>query len=273
MSGAFEWTDGGPDFEAYSLTLVKGMSHEELAVRLGAQPDAVMAPDTAHEMFRLSHEARSGALPDWAVLGETGNGWAFAIESPEARDRADRYASGRDLYTGHTVVNIWDSTMDPPIITVSVDGVHDWMMWEYTADQPTHPLTRRLAAEHGDGEGDGMSMENVYRALGEHYGLMLSRKTVVDRQLPHVFTEPRRLVRPRGAVCPACGENRMIVHGGGSWQPGEYRLVCTYYKVPDMPGYPPQGCPGQISGPALADVVSDEPNLKYGNVRMPVRPE
>lgn len=83
--------------------MVKGISHEELAVHLGAQPGTVMDPDTAHEMLKLSPGPWD--LPDYAMLGETGNGWAFAVESPEARDRVDR-------------------TMDPPIISVNVVGKH-----------------------------------------------------------------------------------------------------------------------------------------------------
>lgn len=161
---------------------VKGISHEELAVRLGAQPGTTMDPDTAHETLKLSPGAWD--LPDCAMLGETGNGWAFAVESPEARDRVDRLAPGRDMWSKHTVVSIWDSTMDPPIINVNVDA--------------DHPLTRRLVAEgglgvrfvrvHRDDESDDVTMSDDYKVRD--------------------------------------------------------------YKVRDIPGHPPQGCPGEQRSPA-----------------------
>lgn len=110
-------------------------------------------------------------------------------------------------------------------------------------------------------------MSDVYRITGEYYGLSLPRHAIIDQRLPHVFSEPRVLVRPQ-ARCLVCGE-QMVPYGGGSWGPGEYRLVCVYYKVRDIPGHAPQGCPGEISGSALADAVREEPNPKYGNIRMP----
>ncbi|MFD6996196.1 hypothetical protein ACFWA5_07915 [Streptomyces mirabilis] len=154
-------------------------------------------------------------LPDYAMLGETGNGWAFAVESPEARDRVDRLAPGRDMWSKHTVVSIWDSTMDPPMISVNVDGKHDWMFWEYNTNETDHPLTRRLVAEGGfvvlsdrvhrdDGSHD-VTMSDVYRITGEYYGLSLPRHAIIDQRLPYVFSEPRVLVRPQ-ARCPVCGE-------------------------------------------------------------------
>ncbi|MFI6360635.1 hypothetical protein ACIBJF_50930 [Streptomyces sp. NPDC050743] len=60
----------------------------------------------------------------------------------------------------------------------------------------------------------------------------------------------------------------MLPYGDGSWGPGEYRLVGVYYKVRDIVGYPPQGGPGEITGPALAGAVREEPNPKYGDFRM-----
>jgi hypothetical protein len=171
------------------------------------------------------------------------------------------------MWSGHTIVNVWDSTMDPPMITVNVDGKHDWMFWENSTDDTDHPLTRRLAVEAGSEDPGRLRMSEVYRIVGDHYGLSLPRQAVVDRRLPHVFTEPRVLIRPL-VRCPVCAE-QMLPCGGGSWGPGEFRLVCTYYKVRDAPGRPPQGCTGQISGPALAGAVREEPNRKYDKVCMP----
>jgi hypothetical protein len=118
------------------------------------------------------------------LLGNTSNGWAFAIASPAARDRADRLAPGRDMRSEQTVVNIW-----------------------YSTDHTDHSPTRRLVAEaglvlpsddiDGDEEFDEVAMADVYRIMGEHYGLALPRQAITDRHLPHLFTELRVFVRHR----------------------------------------------------------------------------
>ncbi len=49
------------------------------------------------------------------MVGEAAGGWSFALETPEAGHRDDRLAPpGRDLRSRHTVVDILDTTMDPP---------------------------------------------------------------------------------------------------------------------------------------------------------------
>ncbi|MEV4969053.1 hypothetical protein ACFWZK_19480 [[Kitasatospora] papulosa] len=53
----------------------------------------------------------------------------------------------------------------------------------------------------------------------------------------------------------------MLPYGGGTKEP---RLVCVYYKVRNVPGYPPQGCPGEV-----ADTVRGEPNPKYEGPCLP----
>lgn len=274
MTDGIAWIDGLFDHMGFSITMVEGMDPEELAVRLGAQPGTLMDADTAAEMLRLSHGRWT--LPDLALVGDTGNGWAFAVEEPVATHRSDRLAPGRDLWSTRTVVNIWDSTMDPPVIRANVDGRYDWMLGEYCTDDRDHPLTRRLVAEagfveaphtvHRNDAGD-VTTEDIYRIVGDHYGLTLPRRAILGRRLPHVFTEPRVLVRSR-VKCPVCGA-QMVPYGGGSWGPGEYRLVCGFYKVTGRPGRPPGGCPGEIDGPALAAAVDVGPNPKYDNVRMP----
>ncbi|WP_254706008.1 hypothetical protein [Streptomyces vilmorinianum] len=217
--------------------MVKGVSHEELAVLLGARSGTVTDPYTAHHMLELSRGPGPMPLPDCAMLGEAGNGWAFAIESPEVRDRDDRLATGRDLWSERTVVSVLDNSMDPPVIRVSVDGRHDGMFCEYTTNDTDHPLTRRLVADggfvelsdraHRDDASAGVTMPDVYRLMGEHYGLTLPRRAISDRRLPHAFTEPRVLVRPQ-AQCPVCGEERMLPYGGGAWgRASTGWFVCT----------------------------------------------
>ncbi|MFD8079418.1 hypothetical protein ACFV3E_43160 [Streptomyces sp. NPDC059718] len=116
MNDGIAWIDDelGPD--GFSLLMVKGIGHEELAVRLGAQPGTLMDPDTASETLGPSHGLSESGLPDYAMVGDTGNGWAFAIESPEVRTRGDRLAPERDLWSKYTVVDVSDTTQDPPVI-------------------------------------------------------------------------------------------------------------------------------------------------------------
>ncbi|WP_330347957.1 hypothetical protein [Streptomyces sp. NBC_00582] len=272
MTDGIAWIDGLFDDLGFSLTLVKGMDAGELAVRLGARPGTFMDADTTARMLDLS--PGEWDLPDLAMVGDTGNGWAFAVEPPTATDRPDRLGPGRDLWSTHTVVNVWDSTMDPPVIRVNVDGRHDWSLTEFRTDDRHHPLTRRLVAEglfvdapHTVHRADGVGTDAVYRAVGDHYGLTLPRRAILDRRLPHVFTEPVTLVRPR-VKCPVCG-GQLIAHGGGNRQPGEYRLVCAFYKVTGVRGYPPEGCPGEIPAPVPPDLVEVARNLAYDKVVLP----
>ncbi|WP_329204787.1 hypothetical protein OG257_04065 [Streptomyces sp. NBC_00683] len=273
-----EWLDAELGGEGYALTMVEGMAPEVLAMNLGAQSGALIDPDVTPGALEFFHGPGSSKLPDWAMVGEAGGGWAFALEAPEVGHRDDRLAPGRDLRARHTVVDILDTTMDPPAVTVSVGGRTDWMLREYGTRDVDHPISRRLVAEAGyvsfphgvyrDDASEDTGMAAVYRIIGEHYGLSLPRASVTGGRVPHVFTEPRVLLHSE-ARCPACGEERMLPYGGGFRGPEDYRLVCVYYRVRDVPGYPSQGCPGEISAPAVSGVVRAEPNPKYANLRFP----
>ncbi|MFE7576937.1 hypothetical protein ACFU5Z_19610 [Streptomyces sp. NPDC057521] len=270
MDDGIAWLDDELGRDGYSLTLVKGVTPETLAGYLGARPGTLLDPDSAPGVLEFFHGAGSSKLPDWAMVGEAAGGWSFALETPEAGHRDDRLAPGRDLRARHTVVDILDTTMDPPAVTVTVDGETEWMMREYGTDDIGHPVSRRLVAEAGflahphgvfrDDASEDTGMSDVYRILGDHYGLSLPRTAVRENRLPHVFTEPRTLLHT-DARCPACGETRMLPYGDGTEEP---RLVCVYYKVRDVPGHPPQGCPGEVTS-----AVRGEPNPKYENLRLP----
>ncbi|MFF5183122.1 hypothetical protein ACFY30_04935 [Streptomyces sp. NPDC000345] len=275
MTDGIAWIDGLFDLMGFSITLVEGIGPEELALRLGARPGTLMDADTAAELVDRARGPWN--LPDLAMVGDTGTGWAFAVEPTGATHRSDRLGPGRDLWATHTVVTIWDSTQDPPMIHVNVDGRHDWTLTEFRTDDRDHPLTRRLVAEArfvdaphtvhlADDAGD-VTITDVYRIVGDHYGLTLPRQAILDRRLPHVFTEPRVLVRPR-VTCPVCGAH-MMPYGGGSWGPGEYRLVCSFYRITGLPDRPPQGCPGEIAAPVPADAVEVRPNDRYAKVAVP----
>ncbi|MET9255043.1 hypothetical protein [Streptomyces sp. NPDC003717] len=274
MNDGIAWLDDALGREGYSLTMVKGITPEALAVHLGAQPGTLIDADTpgAREFF---HGPGSSKLPDWAMVGEAADGWSFALETPEVGHRDDRLAPGRDLRARHTVVDILDTTMDPPAVTVTVGGETEWTLAENGTDQVDHPVSRRLVAEAGflayphgvfrDDASQDTGTTDVYRILGDHYGLSLPRAAVTAARLPHVFTEPRVLLHPQ-TPCPACGEPRMLPHTAG---PGDARLVCAYYKVRNAPGYPPQGCPGELSASTPPDAVRKEPNPKYDALRLP----
>ncbi|MEU0526002.1 hypothetical protein [Streptomyces niveus] len=278
MNDGIDWLDAELGADGYSLTMVKGIAPEVLAANLGAQSDTFIDPDTTPGALEFFHGPGSSKLPDWAMVGETGDGWTFALEAPEVGHRDDRLAPGRDLRAHHTVVDLLNTTMDPPAVTVSADGRTDWMLREYGTRDIGHPISRQLVAEAGfvayphgvyrDDASEDTGMATVYRIMGQHYGLSLPRASVTGRRLPHVFTEPRVLLHPE-ARCPACGEERMLPHGDGFRGPEDYRLVCIYYQVRDVPRYPSQGCPGEVSGPALSRVVRAEPNPKYENLRLP----
>ncbi|NUP45025.1 MAG: hypothetical protein HOY76_50385 [Streptomyces sp.] len=102
-----------------------------------------------------------------------------------------------------------DTTMDPPTTYVIVDGELDWSYFDggvHELVRADHPLTQRMIAELRLGGADpdpdfpdepdewGLHvppMRDVYRLMGEHYGLNLPRGTVVDDDLVGVFTSPR----------------------------------------------------------------------------------
>ncbi|MFJ2420715.1 hypothetical protein [Streptomyces brevispora] len=270
MNDGLAWLDDELGRSGYALTMVKGITPEALAVYLGARPGTLIDPETTPGALEFFHGPGSSKLPDWAMVGQAADGWAFALETPEAGHRDDRLAPGRDLRARHTVVDILDTTMDPPNVTVTVGGETEWTLRENGTGHVEHPVSRRLVAEAGflsyphgifqDDASEDTGIPHVYRILGDHYGLSLPRTAVTENRLPHVFTEPRTLLHAE-AHCPACGETRMLPYGSGTKEP---RLVCVYYKVRDVPGYPPQGCPGEV-----ANAVRGEPNPKYENLRLP----
>ncbi|MDW6065137.1 hypothetical protein SAZ11_53980 [Streptomyces sp. FXJ1.4098] len=115
----------------------------------------------------------------------------------------------RHLWAGRTWLNIMDTTMDPPTIHVIVDGELDWSYFDgevHELVRADHPLTQRMIAAIRLGGVDPdprlprragrvgaarPAHADVYRLMGEHYGLNLPRRTIVDEDLVGVFTSPR----------------------------------------------------------------------------------
>ncbi|MEW2514592.1 hypothetical protein [Streptomyces sp. NPDC046870] len=199
-----EWIQQDLTAWGFYLEMVKGVSVEELAAMLGADPDlGIMSPD----VFNTALD-RSGNVPDWARLGEHA-GWAFALCGGDDGFYMQRPDHVRHLWEGRTWLTIMDTTMDPPVIHVIVDGKLDWSYFDgevHQAVRADHPLTRRMTAEIGLGglapnldspaEPDKRRLrvpdiQDVYRLMGEHYGLTLPRRPIVDEELVGVFTSPR----------------------------------------------------------------------------------
>lgn len=70
----FEWIQQDLTSLGFYLEMVKGVSVEELAAMLGADPGlGIMSPDAFDTVL---HQSRD--VPGWARLGEHA-GWAFAL--------------------------------------------------------------------------------------------------------------------------------------------------------------------------------------------------
>ncbi|MET8961830.1 hypothetical protein ABZX69_20505 [Streptomyces sp. NPDC004074] len=264
--------------EGGAITFVRGVTHAELAWMIAPEHGTVMTPEVFRQVKENSHGV--GSLPDHAVIGETGTGWAFAVEPPWCPTEWYRYDYARRMWSSITGIEISDNGMDPPTIGVSVDGKHNWSYFEGEVGdgQEDHPLTRRLAAEAGlrkvisdlddpdDCELVIPEEETVYRIMGEHFGLALPREAIETEQMPVVFTEPRifrHQVRkgPDGPYdpCPECGAEMVKWNGDGIWGP-QYRLSCSRAES--------HGCSGGRLGPLIQIGVREEHNTKWDNVRM-----
>lgn len=200
----FEWIQQDLTSWGFYLEMVKGVSVEELAAMRGADPGlGIMSPD----VFNTALD-RSSNIPDWARLGEHA-GWAFALCGGDDGFYMQRPDHVKHLWEGRTWLTIMDTTMDPPVIHVIVDGKLDWSYFDgevHEAVRADHPLTRRMTAEIGLGslapnpdspdEPDKWRLRvpdirDVYRLMGEHYGLSLPRRAIVGEELVGVFTSPR----------------------------------------------------------------------------------
>ncbi|MFF5895755.1 hypothetical protein ACFY8O_07480 [Streptomyces argenteolus] len=188
----------------FYLEMVKGVSIAELAAMVGADPAlGVMSPEAFNAALH-----RTSDVPDYARLGEYA-GWAFALRAGGDGFYAHRPEPLRHLWDGHTWLIVQDTTMDPPTVDVIVDGKLDWSYFDgevHESIRADHPLTQRMIAEIALGsvepdpdfpdEPDEWGLHvpdirDVYRLMGEHYGLRLPGGTLRNTDLPGVFTSPR----------------------------------------------------------------------------------
>ncbi|MFE6777232.1 hypothetical protein [Streptomyces sp. NPDC057702] len=223
MSDGMAWIaeELGPD--GFQLVALRGADPEELAVMLGAEPGTVMAAPAFNSLVRAA--GSTVRLPDLARLGGHAD-WAFAFETGGGYFRTNR-SHLNHLWEGRTYVRVSDTSVDPPTISVVVDGVWDWSYFDGEVHEQArfdHPLTARMTAEIGLGDAvpdpdfpddpDECALfvpaeSDVYRLFGEHYGLSLPRHTVrrphhTDTDLSGAFTAPRVLPdgRPNPAYAP-----------------------------------------------------------------------
>lgn len=205
MSGdGFEWIQSDLAPTGFCLVMVEAVGAAELATMLGADPDIGTLPPEVFNPMR--HRALN--IPDWARPCEYA-GWAFALLGGGDGFYRLRPDHVRHLWEGRTYVEVEDTTMDPPTISVVVDGEFDWSYYEGEVHEHVradHPLTRRMTAELGlggavpdpdfpdDPDEWGLyvpDVRDVYRLTAEHYGLSLPRETILAGSLPAVFTSPR----------------------------------------------------------------------------------
>lgn len=201
VGDGFEWIDGQLGRSGFWLKMLKGAGVREMAEMLAAEPGSeIIEPHLFNQVLRST----SSELPDYAQIGECG-GWAFALLSGGDGFHTHHPDRVRHLWEGRTWLEILDSTMDPPTVSVIVEGRLDWnYFWGEVGDsvRPDHPLTQRMRDEIGlgsldpdeDPEEEALfipEMAAVYRLMGEYYGLDLPRQQIVDGDLVGVFTSPR----------------------------------------------------------------------------------
>ncbi|MFE9360982.1 DUF6461 domain-containing protein [Streptomyces olivaceoviridis] len=101
----------------YSVTFARGITPEELAVRLGANPGAARATATAQEAVALLRDPDVGV----ARIGQAGE-WAFAAEYGESR------GTRHDILTGISRDGVQAVNLDPqafhppPLFAYAVGG-------------------------------------------------------------------------------------------------------------------------------------------------------
>ncbi|GAA2534958.1 MULTISPECIES: hypothetical protein [Streptomyces] len=212
MSDGIAWIHEALHGWGFDLVALKDAGVEDLAVMLGAEPGTVMDPPAFNAVVAAA--GSTVRLPDLARLGTCG-GWAFAFETGGGVFRHDRDHL-RHLWEGRTYVRITDTMMDPPTVRAVVDGGFDWSYFDggvHDRVRADHPLTARMTAEIGLGSAEpdpdfpddpdewGLyvpDITDVYRLVGEHYGLSLPRRVIGEpyhknTELYGAFTAPRTL--------------------------------------------------------------------------------
>ncbi|WP_240677005.1 DUF6461 domain-containing protein [Actinacidiphila soli] len=115
MTAGVRWLAHAPCY--FSVTFVRGITPEELGVRLGADPAVAPVAATAREVDSLLTDPNVGI----AQLGEA-NGWAYAAEYGEAG--GTRHSVLAELSRGGCdAVNLDpQASHPPPMFSYAADG-------------------------------------------------------------------------------------------------------------------------------------------------------
>lgn len=181
-----------------SVVFARGISAGELALRMGADPDAATEPITDAEVWDLGiEEYRPGADGDGVVRVGEGAGWAFALEYGDS--------TGGDLLTeisrdGVEAVHYVPVREHPPATVryardcVLVCGfglteeTHRWgsepdlLLPDLVAARVLRPDGSRCRAV--EGERYTTAYRRTLGAVGERFGLSLSSDCLRDGRLP-----------------------------------------------------------------------------------------
>ncbi|MFE5861662.1 DUF6461 domain-containing protein [Streptomyces virginiae] len=122
MSDGIQWLVGLEDWMS-SVVFARGISAQELAVRMGADPDGATEPITDEQAWGLDMEGyRPGTEGDGVVRVGECDGWSFALEYGDSTggDRLEEIS--RD---GVEVVHYVPMQAHPPAtVEYARDGVH-----------------------------------------------------------------------------------------------------------------------------------------------------
>ncbi|MEW2132058.1 DUF6461 domain-containing protein [Streptomyces sp. NPDC005435] len=176
----------------YGVTFARGITPDELAVRLGAAPDGARPPATAREAVGLLTDADSGVVR----LGEA-QGWAFAAEYGEAagtRHDVLRRVS-RD---GVEAVNLDPQAFHPPpLFSYAADGE---LLCSFGLGEERRRWGSRPDLLQGDLEAAGVLLPSGghLEVSGARYGLRIAMSLgVIEKRfglsLPRDLLEDGRL--------------------------------------------------------------------------------
>ncbi|MFJ5219763.1 DUF6461 domain-containing protein [Streptomyces sp. NPDC088354] len=191
MSDGIRWLIDAGDRWMDCVTFARGISPEELAIRLGAKPGSSAPLLTASEAWDLAH--------GWdSVIVRVGSsdGWSFAVESglPQSADVLEELSRG-----GVEIVRLDPQPDHPPMQFAYLrDGApvcsfgitEEGIRWGHDPDFLLPDLIRTgvLCADgerlHDDGMDYAAEKRRTFGVLEHRFGLSLPRKQVEEVRLP-----------------------------------------------------------------------------------------
>ncbi|WP_329120469.1 SMI1/KNR4 family protein [Streptomyces sp. NBC_01465] len=211
-SDGIDWLPTHVFSSSYALTFTRAHTAQELARRLGADPDSVL-PAPAVSRSRLRQAFTPNRERPTAVFGSCGNGWSFALENT-----GDRPATGDLSVPG---VTIWQRRSDALHVTCTGPGGEELCTLAVEPGFPGHyagTLSRtgtepalldpalteaglldaegRFTDVWDEGHRGRTAAVRTLRAVGSHFGLTLPRIRVENHRLPVLDTPDRPKPEP-----------------------------------------------------------------------------